>query len=316
MKGNELSGSARKRLVAPADKKAPGKDKRAALGALPREAAQKVVAPDAQRAGLSAALPDGDLQRWVQAAINLVLGTKLPLDGRMTPVVREALRRFQRQEGLQTHGAADEKTLQVLELRTGAQRPRGAGHEDVRSLLILPNRVLWMPKPGSPSGDKGKDGREAGEAADSAAVVSGGSKKTKVGEAFGVKPKGSNAAGGPKVDDEVVDAELATVQPGVRSDAVSPSDAFGQRESWRAVMSLMQSGPFVQRAAESLGKSDVEAVRKDMQIWVETLVMRTGSDAPAWLRTARADAKMDGAGAASLLRQAWWVEHVGAADGL
>lgn len=92
--------------------------------------------------------PPGDtsqdmMQKWVQVAMNVVLGTKLSVDGRIGPITRQAIKRFQRQEGLASHGYIDDRTLQVLELRCGVSAPRGVQHEAIPSLLMFPRRGIW-----------------------------------------------------------------------------------------------------------------------------------------------------------------------------
>ena len=71
-------------------------------------------------------LPDGAqmMEKWLQAALNVVLGLKLPLDGLLKGETRLALMRFQKEAGLAAHGYLDEKTLRALEVWLGVTAPR------------------------------------------------------------------------------------------------------------------------------------------------------------------------------------------------
>jgi hypothetical protein len=64
------------------------------------------------------------LEKWVQAALNVVLGLRLPVDGSWTELTRAGLERFQREQGLPAHGFLDERTLRALEERVGVRAPR------------------------------------------------------------------------------------------------------------------------------------------------------------------------------------------------
>ena len=102
----------------------------------------------------------GSFQKWVQAALNVVLGTNLRRDGVVRGITRAAIKRFQRHEGLTAHGYIDETTLQVLELRVGMQAPRSARFEALPHLLRLPRKGLW--KPPSEQKKDGKNSRKGG----------------------------------------------------------------------------------------------------------------------------------------------------------
>lgn len=64
------------------------------------------------------------LEKWVQAALNVVLRLRLPVDGSWTEVTRAGLERFQREQGLPAHGFLDDRTLRALEERVGVRAPR------------------------------------------------------------------------------------------------------------------------------------------------------------------------------------------------
>ncbi len=89
---------------------------------------KKVVSPAGHK-------PDGPkaqkhVEKWVQAALNVVLGIKLKVDGVLTGAARTALLRFQHENALPATGLIDERTLQALEKRVGLKAPReGEQHE-------------------------------------------------------------------------------------------------------------------------------------------------------------------------------------------
>lgn len=93
--------------------------------------AQRASVPGTARGALPAdalkpRTPDGALmmEKWLQAALNVVLGLKLPLDGLLKGETRLALMRFQKEAGLAAHGYLDEKTLRALEVWLGVTAPR------------------------------------------------------------------------------------------------------------------------------------------------------------------------------------------------
>lgn len=229
------------------------------------------------------------MQKWVQAALNVILGTNLKLDGNLGPVTRQALRRFQRQEGLTAHGYADEATLQALELRVGVACPRGGnGHEPIPRLLILQNRNLWMPKPRGQGGKERRDGQDGPGAAGSEADVQAGN------EATTAAPQSPEAA-----------------------------DPTMQREALGAVRALAFSDGFAQRAHEYLHDAENQAdaaalgeLRGGMERWLDRQLVAKGDEAPDWLRSVRSQARFEAPSAASLLRRTWWREHVGEGEGL
>ena len=84
--------------------------------------------------------------RWLKAALSSILGLPVDASRQMNRATRAALKAFQRKEGLTAHGFADERTLQVLELRTGLHAPRNVGHEGIPVLLLVPLKKPWQPK--------------------------------------------------------------------------------------------------------------------------------------------------------------------------
>ncbi len=104
----------------------------------PSTALAGVVPPGA----LKPQLPEGVLmlEKWVQAALNVALGMKLPVDGVLKGETRLALMRFQKEAGLTAHGYLDEKTLQALEQWVGAHAPREGRHGGLSRLWQVGDR--------------------------------------------------------------------------------------------------------------------------------------------------------------------------------
>ncbi len=304
MAGSQVAGKGRKALLEAGAQPKARVDKKAAIGALGHDQGAKALQPDTHKA----TTPGGanDLQRWVQAALNRIFGLKLPVDGVMDALTRQALQRFQRQEGLLTHGFADERTIQVLELRVGVPCPRGAGHEPVPWLLRRAPKAMWMPRP------KGQTGSEREDETKTTSTTAEGP----TAEAKAKVPSNK----GPEIVHESADLkaarELDLEVPEVRADAQSPKDGSAQRESLRGARELALSGRFLERAAEEMGRSDLAQLREEIRAWIDNLASLNNDQAPAWLRTARADARPSASNTASLLRQAWWTETFGPTPGL
>jgi len=117
-------------------------------------------------------------QKWIQAALNIILGINLKRDGVLQGVTRTAIRRFQIHEGLTAHGYIDEATLQVIELRAGMEAPRSSRHESLPHLLRLPRKGIWKPhdrdKKGQGSERKGHEEGAESEAGGLAGKVAPG----------------------------------------------------------------------------------------------------------------------------------------------
>ncbi|OKO85136.1 hypothetical protein AC629_19855 [Bradyrhizobium sp. NAS80.1] len=65
-----------------------------------------------------------EYMRWVQSALNDVLGLRLPLDGIADSATRSAIRSFQRREGLPVDGAVGPDTERALISARGGASPR------------------------------------------------------------------------------------------------------------------------------------------------------------------------------------------------
>jgi peptidoglycan hydrolase-like protein with peptidoglycan-binding domain len=67
-----------------------------------------------------------DYIRWLQAALNQILGLKLTVDGTMGPQTRSAIRTFQQKQGLAADGVVGPRTEAAL-IAAGVSRPGAAG---------------------------------------------------------------------------------------------------------------------------------------------------------------------------------------------
>ncbi len=63
--------------------------------------------------------------RWIQTSLNRILGLRLPVDGRIGPQTRSALRDFQRRAGLRADAIVGPLTEAAL-IRLSAEKPAGA----------------------------------------------------------------------------------------------------------------------------------------------------------------------------------------------
>jgi hypothetical protein len=96
------------------------------------------------------------MEKWVQAALNVLLGVKLKIDGNLQGPARIALIRFQKERGLGAHGCIDEKTLRALEEEVGIAAPRDGTYEGTVPPLWMEDRKKPAPPPGKPP-EKAKD---------------------------------------------------------------------------------------------------------------------------------------------------------------
>lgn len=219
-------------------------------------------------------------EKWVQVALNVILGLKMTVDGVTGPITRQAIKRFQRTEGLTAHGYIDDQTLQVLELRTGVQAPRQSGHEGVPSLLRWNRRGIWRPKDqqdrgGAKTKGEGKDGPEH----DAAALSPDGVDSERDGEAeVGGKSRSARK-----------------VKPAVAG--------ILQTEAMHSVVAVAFDDAFVAEAALELGRPG-KAVRSDVDAWMND--QQQAENTPDWLQRAQDLARAHQELAASIVRQQWW----------
>lgn len=72
-----------------------------------------------------------EFTRWVQSALNQTMGTRLPLDGLLSPATRSALRAFQERKGLDPTGAMGPATEAALRrAQAGQESPAGDALRD------------------------------------------------------------------------------------------------------------------------------------------------------------------------------------------
>jgi hypothetical protein len=88
--------------------------------------------------------------RWVQAALNHILGLRLTVDGVMGPATRGAIRAFQQQQALTVDGIVGPKTRAAM-IAVGAPNPRG-GPTRPGTVVSCPPQVTNVdcPTPGLP----------------------------------------------------------------------------------------------------------------------------------------------------------------------
>ncbi len=212
----------------------------------------------------------GYMQKWVQIALNVVLGLNLTIDGVLGPVTRQAIKRLQRREGILTHGYVDDRTLQVLELRTGMRSPRQVEHEGVPWLMRMPRRGIWRPK-GWQDKDEGKG-----------------------------KGKGKGK-GGPE-NDQAGGLEAQVADPDAAVDVEHATPGVLQDEAMQAVMASAFSDEFAAEAADELNKPK-KAIRKELDAWVQE---QRGGEAEDWLLRTRDLARAHPEMAAGIVRRQWW----------
>lgn len=85
--------------------------------------------------------------RWVQQALNRIMGLRLAVDGLMGPATRSAIRSFQSQAGLTADGVVGPRTEAALRSR-GAPTPPGAGSGTSPApsgTVVMPPLVVTCP---------------------------------------------------------------------------------------------------------------------------------------------------------------------------
>jgi hypothetical protein len=107
------------------------------------EQAQPPQTHDPERPGERQA----QLVKWTQAALSVLLGLRLPLDGVLGATTQMAVRRFQTQAGVPQTGALDEATLQALSKAIGHPAPGMTGEHKLMPRWFRLERHAPKPKP-------------------------------------------------------------------------------------------------------------------------------------------------------------------------
>lgn len=97
--------------------------------------------------------------RWVQQALNRIVGAGLAVDGISGRQTRAAVRRFQRQAGLQTDGVVGARTERALVAAGAGAPPGGAAGTPTRPPAPAPGSFRLVPVE-SPGGGRIKDKRD------------------------------------------------------------------------------------------------------------------------------------------------------------
>lgn len=271
---------------------------RAATKGMTYAGSKKALGPDA----LKPATDDRHkvMEKWVQAALNVVLGVNLKLDGTLKSDARAALMRFQKEEGLPAHGFLDERTLMALELRVGIRAPRDGTHEGTQSRVSQqdPPRAPQKPapppeKPGQKAlaGDAGKEAQTpvAEKETPNAAAKD---KLARVAEVEAVRPKHDPAAA-------LQDAKAKA------------ATGMLQREAMQAVVQVALDREFAREQMTRLGRKGDAALQAEMAAWLQKAVADTPGSAqpgPPWWQKVREMARDHQGEAVRLIREAWLAE--------
>ncbi len=221
------------------------------------------------------------LEKWTQAALNVVLGTRLKIDGLLKGETREALRRFQKLEGLVPHGYLDERTLVALEARVGVHAPRLEGKEPLRRLVRGRLRVP-PPKP------KGRDEEDRDAERKS-----------------GAGPDGAELDAGH-------DRQASETANGQTTEQDSPrhrrlNDVL-QREAEDSVAAMAFDTSFAVDAGAHVGRTPDAALLDEMQSWFQQAVA-AGERSPDWVARLSTLARTEPEAAVETVRAAWLAAH-------
>ncbi|MSP90226.1 MAG: hypothetical protein EXR79_00235 [Myxococcales bacterium] len=269
-------GGRRRRMMGELFKADLGGSARSMMKSLSYGASRAVVAPDANRP----AQDDRHLvmEKWVQAALNVVLGMNLKLDGVLRGESRAALQRFQRSRGLNTHGFVDEETLLALELEVGVRAPRDGTYQPTVPPVWMEDRRKPAPPPAQPPAKNAPDAKE--RLADGA------------------------AAGSPA-------HRPAPARTPDEQRAEAAADML-RREAEQAAVARAFGRSFVDDELDRLGQHGDAALHLTMQRWFEAL-RATGDLAPRWLTDALGMARERPVEAVAKIQAAWTAAHPRAA---
>ncbi len=87
------------------------------------------------------------LVKWAQAALSVVLGLRLPLDGVLGGTTQAAVRRFQAHAGMAQTGALDPATVAALARAIGHAPPGQAPEHPLMPRWFRQERQALRPKP-------------------------------------------------------------------------------------------------------------------------------------------------------------------------
>jgi len=279
---------------------------RQAMKGMGYNAGKKVLTPTSHK-------PAGDdkhkvMEKWVQAALNVVLGTKLKLDGTLNGDTRAALMRFQRDNGLAAHGFLDERTLMALELQVGIRAPRDGIYQQTVPRLWQEDVRKAPQKPTSPEKRKELAHKPQGTAPPGETTEAEVGRKEPV--RAGVEAKLAKAGaveGGP--------APAVAAEGDLQARRAKAADSFLQREAVQAVVRLALSREFAREQGARLGRTSQHperngeaALQAEMVAWFERAQTAAGGDA-AWLQQLRTLARDRQDEAVAHLRATWQAAH-------
>ncbi|MSQ81615.1 MAG: hypothetical protein EXR77_01695 [Myxococcales bacterium] len=229
--------------------------------------------------------PNKKLQRWVQAALMVVLGVKLPLHGVIDAQTRAALLRFQKTAGLATSGAVDGATLAALESAVGTPAPHRGASAPAPDAIAIPIRAA---KGGATKDDDNGDKveRTAQDQAERHSFEDTGG-DTKYGEADAHELRPAVIAGKAKHDPQQLVMQR-----------------FLHTEAMQAVMALAFDRQWVNDELDRTGRSGDAALFSEMLRWWERSRSVDGAP-PSWMQDVTKLADQHQTEAVAKVRQAW-----------
>ncbi len=272
-----------------------GADQKKAEDLLPTYAVGKaVLAPQAIRPKTDD--PGKKMQRWVQAALMVALGIKLPLHGVIDGLTRAALLRFQKMAGIGQSGAVDDATIRSLEEAVGVQAPHRTASAQPPDNILMRVRRAKGGRPKEESDDKAGEQLHVAEDAQAerhSFEDIGGENKYGEADAHELRPGQAGASGERKFDP----AQLAMQR-------------FLHAEAMQAVLALAFDRTWVRDELDRLGRQGDAALFSEMLRWFEQA--RTGdTPAPAWMQEVAKSAQHQQSDAVARVRKAWQSDHAG-----
>lgn len=240
--------------------------------------------------------PHKRMQRWIQAALMVVLGVKLPLHGVIDGQTRAALLQFQKMAGISQSGAADSRTIEALQEAVGLPAPtagNSAQPADNNNVLVRVRKAK--------GGKGGGTGEEKG-----AAEVDGP-------EGQGEERHSFEDSQGQHHYGEADAHTLWTQQQAPAAKALDPAQLAMQRflhaEAVHAVMALAFARDFVRQEADRLGRPAESAIFAEMlHFWEQARL--PAAEPPAWM-TEIAKLAADKQDHAVAKARAAWQAHAG-----